>query len=337
MDAALGKIDYYEAVGFSDHKATNAIWYRLLECGLQIPAAAGTDAMANYASLRGPVGLNRVYVPARGALTREAFLAELKQGRGVVTNGALLHLKIGDAGPGDTVRMAEGGTLAYRAVLRANFPVDHLELIWNGQVAASLSTGPDRRFADLSGTIAVTGSGWVLLRAWNDGPDADVMDIYPYATTSPVYVRVRDQPRRSRDAAMYFLRWLDRIQTATERNSNYRTAVERDAVLQDVRRARTFYEQCGSFDTRPGRALNKREAAGTDRSSWKDSRPTPEPLTARLRDRPPCRGSDSNQSRRSRYRSTIFRARAGGTICPRNTLSGRGKTACSRLALRGLD
>ncbi|PYR93837.1 MAG: hypothetical protein DMF84_08505 [Acidobacteria bacterium] len=253
VDAALGKIDYYEAVGFSDHKSTNAVWYRLLDCGLQIPAAAGTDAMANYASLRGPVGLNRVYVPATGPLTREAFLAELAQGRGVATNGALVQLRIGDAGPGDTVRMAESGTLAYRAVLRANFPVDHLELVWNGRVAANLSAGPDRRSTDLSGTIAITGSGWLLLRAWNDGPDADVMDIYPFATTSPLYVRVRNQPRRSRDAATYFLRWLDRIQTATERNSSYRTAAERAAVLQDIGRARAFYEQCG------------REAAATDR------------------------------------------------------------------------
>ena len=97
IDAALGKIDYYEAVGFSDHKATNAVWYRLLECGLEIPAGAGTDAMANYASLRGPVGLNRVYVPATGALTRDAFLAQVKQGRGTATNGALLQLKTGDA------------------------------------------------------------------------------------------------------------------------------------------------------------------------------------------------------------------------------------------------
>ena len=79
------------------------------------------------------------------------------------------------------------------------------------------------------------------------------MDIYPFATTSPLYVRVRNQPRRSRDAATYFLRWLDRIQTATERNSSYRTAAERAAVLQDIGRARAFYEQCG------------REAAATDR------------------------------------------------------------------------
>src|SRR5256886_3322042 len=28
-------------------------------CGFHLPTAAGTDAMANFASLRGPVGLNR--------------------------------------------------------------------------------------------------------------------------------------------------------------------------------------------------------------------------------------------------------------------------------------
>src|SRR6185295_18454892 len=128
VDAALGKMDYYEAVGFSDHKATNAVLYRLLECGLQIPAAAGTDAMANYASLRGPVGLNRVLVPATGPLTREAFLDGVTKGRGVATNGALIHLKLGDASPGDTVRVPAGGTLKYRATLRANVPVDHLEM-----------------------------------------------------------------------------------------------------------------------------------------------------------------------------------------------------------------
>jgi hypothetical protein len=245
VDAALGKIDYYEAVGFSDHKATNAIWYRLLECGMQIPAGAGTDAMANYASLRGPVGLNRVYVPAAGSFTREAFLAALKEGRGMATNGPLLRLTVGNAGPGDTLRLAKDGTLDYHATLVANFPVDHLELIRNGGVVATLSTGSDRRSADVRGRIAIAESGWMVLRAWNDGPDPAVMDIYPYATTSPIYVRVGDRPRRSPEAATYFLRWLDRIRANTERNQNYRTTAEREAVLQDVSKARTFYERCG--------------------------------------------------------------------------------------------
>jgi TolB protein len=244
IDAALGKIDYYEAVGFSDHKATNAMWHRLLECGLEIPAGAGTDAMANYASLRGPVGLNRVFVPANGALTRESFLSSVKQGRATATNGALLQLKAGNAAPGDTVQLTSPGRLTYRATLRANFPVDHVELIWNGRVAATLSTAPDRRAADATGEVVVDGSGWLLLRAWNDGPHPDVLDSYPYATTSPIYVRVAGRPRRSADAATYFLRWLERIRLATEQESTYRTAEERAAVLADVGRAREFYERC---------------------------------------------------------------------------------------------
>ena len=244
IDAALGKMDYYEAVGFSDHKATNAVWYRLLECGLEIPAGAGTDAMANYASLRGPVGLNRVYVPANGALTRESFLSAVKAGRATATNGALLQLKAGRAGPGDTVQLASPGRLAYRATLRANFPVDHLEVIWNGRVAASVNTGSDRRSADVEGDLAVDGSGWLLLRAWNDGPHPDVLDIYPYATTSPVYVHVAGKPRRSAEAATYFMQWLDRIRSATEQNTSYRSATERSAVLDDIVKAREFYERC---------------------------------------------------------------------------------------------
>jgi hypothetical protein len=245
VDAALGKVDYYEAVGFADPRFTNAVWYRLLECGLRIPAAAGTDAMANYASLRGPVGLNRTYVPASGTLTKEAFLEQVRRGRGVATNGARVDLQIGESGPGDTIRLAAGTqTVHYRATLRANFPVDHLEILWNGKVAASLATGAERRTADVSGALSTNGSGWLLLRAWNDTPDPAVLDVYPYATTSPVYVEVADRPRRSREAASYFLGWLDRIERATERNPSYRTDAERATVLGDVRRARQFYESC---------------------------------------------------------------------------------------------
>src|SRR5208282_3413609 len=62
VDVALGKVDYMEILGFSDHRSTAQVWYRLLNLGYRIPAAGGTDAMANFASLRGPVGMNRTYV-----------------------------------------------------------------------------------------------------------------------------------------------------------------------------------------------------------------------------------------------------------------------------------
>src|SRR6266542_1365435 len=89
-DVALGNADYYELVGFSDHRATADIWYRLLNLGFRLPAGAGTDAMANYASLRGPVGVNRVFIVVMGETTPKKLHSGLKQGRTFVTNGPLL-------------------------------------------------------------------------------------------------------------------------------------------------------------------------------------------------------------------------------------------------------
>ena len=93
-DVAAGKVDYMEIVGFSDHKSTAHVWYRLLNLGYRIPAGAGTDAMANYADLRGPVGMNRVFLDTGGAISPAALLAALKAGRTFASNGPLLGLEV---------------------------------------------------------------------------------------------------------------------------------------------------------------------------------------------------------------------------------------------------
>ena len=81
VDVALGKVDYYEALGFvDDPMATAHVWYRILNCGFRLPAGAGTDAMANFASLRGPVGMNRVYVRSGAPLGYHRWL-DSPQGR----------------------------------------------------------------------------------------------------------------------------------------------------------------------------------------------------------------------------------------------------------------
>jgi TolB protein len=244
VDAALGKVDYYEAVGFSDHLSTAAVWYRLLDCGLRLPAGAGTDAMANYASLRGPVGMNRVYVKAQGALNRESFLAGLKAGRTFATNGPLVGLQLGKAEPGNTVELPAGSTLEYRAWLRSNVPIAKLEVIWNGQVAARHDV--NRASADVTGSISANESGWVLARAYSEDGHEDVLDIHPYATTSPFYVTVQGRPRRSRTAAIWAVQWLDRLEKATLAQPDYRTMAERETVRQDISRATGFYKSCSA-------------------------------------------------------------------------------------------
>jgi hypothetical protein len=180
-------------------------------------------------------------------LTRDAFLGAVKSGRGMATNAPLLDFTVAGARPGDTVE-APGGRhdLAFRASLRSNVPVDHLEIVWNGEVVAALSPGADGRGADASGTVATHGSGWLVLRAWSRTPSDDLLDIYPFATTSPIYVSEGGGVYRSREAATYFLRWLDRLEAATRSHPAYRTPAEREQVLRDIGRARAFYEDCAA-------------------------------------------------------------------------------------------
>jgi len=243
VDVALGKLDYIEVVGFSDHKATAAVWYKLLNLGFRLPTGAGTDAMANFASLRGPVGMNRVYVqmPA-GALHMEAFLAGLRSGRTFATNGPLLRFSLGGQPIGGEVKLERAGDVPFTAAMASIVPVDHLEVVCNGRVAGTLEVKGDRKAATASGTVPIEKSGWCVLRAWAEHAEHPVLDIYPYATTSPVYVSVGGKPARSPEDAAYFLAWIDRLREDVEHYPDWNSQAEREHVLQQVAEARKRFE-----------------------------------------------------------------------------------------------
>ena len=241
-DVIAGKVDYVEIVGFSDHKATAEVWYRLLNLGFRLPAGAGTDAMANYASLRGPVGLNRVYLATGGSLEPAAARDALASGRTFATNSALLGFQLGGAAPGATLSAGVDGARRYRVSMRSPVPIDHLEIVQNGRVLKELPLSGDRRAYDGEGELAIAADGWVLLRAWNDRADPRVLDIYPYATTSPVYLSGFGPRPDARDDARYFVAWMDRVIEATRtRTPDFNDERERAATFEYLDRARAGY------------------------------------------------------------------------------------------------
>lgn len=236
-DAINGKIDYLEVVGFSDHKATAAVWYRLLNLGVRLAAGAGTDAMANYASLRGPVGMNRVFLDTGGRRDNASLAAALKEGHGFVSNAPLLGLLVDGKKPGETTRVSRSHT--YRIALRSPVAMEHLELVNNGKVVKAFELTGDRRSLDSDGTVELE-DGWVLLRACNDGADPQVLDLYPYATTNPVWLGDARAASAPQDAA-YFARWLDRVIEAAAARNDYNDAGERNQTLEYLRQARERY------------------------------------------------------------------------------------------------
>lgn len=242
VDVALGKVDYLEVMGYSDHLITSAIWYRLLNCGFRLPAAAGTDAFPNFASLRGPPGLVRVFVHAGARLDHRAWFAGLEAGRTFVTNGPLLEFSLGSHAIGDEIRLAAGShRLAARVALRSNVPVDHLEIIGNGKVVATISLTGDRTTATDSVALPISASGWYVLRAYSDRAEMPVLDLYPFASTSPIYVRVGDEPVRSAEDAAFFVRWIERIEAATRASAAWNTPSERDSTLRMLEDARVRF------------------------------------------------------------------------------------------------
>ena len=217
IDVALGKVDYIEIVSFADHRSTAAVWYRLLNLGYHLPAGAGTDAMTNYASLRGPVGLNRVYL-ATADRSPDGLKAALRQGHGFVTNAPLLGLKVNDVGPGDTVRLNPGQRRVHvEAAVRSIVPLSDIELVFNGKVLKRLRGDRTGQVLDFDGDVAIPGSGWMLLRATNTTPQTLVQDIYPYGTTNPVWIDAGTPPPPATEDARYFMRWIDRRRRVSER------------------------------------------------------------------------------------------------------------------------
>ena len=67
--------------------------------------------------------------------------------------------------------------------------------------------------------------------------------MYPYATTSPIYVTVAgSKPKPTEDAA-YFIAWIDRLMEDAKSNQDWNTEAEKNAVLEMLDSARKVYVQ----------------------------------------------------------------------------------------------
>jgi hypothetical protein len=128
--------------------------------------------------------------------------------------------------------------------------MDHLELMSNGKVIAAVPLAGDRRQADTVLTVPASTSAWFVVRARSERPTLPVLDLYPFASTSPFYVTVGNQPVRSKEDADYFVTWIDRVREEVEKHTGWNTPEERAAVLQRIERAREVFTSGGQPGSR---------------------------------------------------------------------------------------
>jgi hypothetical protein len=237
VDVALGKIDSLDLN--NSYMGTVPIWYRLLNCRFRLPPSAGTDCFLNRIFSQVPGG-DRVYVRLKGPLTYHAWIEGLRKGKSFVSNGPMLELTLDGQGPGAVIALANPGKLRVKAHARSQFPLAKVELIRNGQVAATLTLAGDDRSAALEQAIDLTQSGWLALRASGPGhPDSPVPALF--AHTGPIYIEVAGSAVRSRADAKFFLTWIDDLALRIRARDRIPTAELRRHVESQLDAARTVY------------------------------------------------------------------------------------------------
>jgi hypothetical protein len=93
--AALGKLDGFNLFDPFWMDPEYEIWYRLLNCGIPLPASTGSDWFV--------CSNNRVYVQTDGSFTYDRWIDGMKAGRTFITNGPSLLLRVNGAEPGVTL------------------------------------------------------------------------------------------------------------------------------------------------------------------------------------------------------------------------------------------
>jgi hypothetical protein len=103
-------------------------------------------------------------------------------------------------------------------------------------VVKSFALARGRTRLDWDGQVALDEGGWLVLRAWNDEADPWVLDLYPYATTSPIYFE--SPPPPAPEDAAYFVAWMDRIIEAANARGGWNNDQEKAETLAYLEAAR---------------------------------------------------------------------------------------------------
>ena len=242
VDAALGTTDAIEwaDAGRAGFFPIYAMWNN----GLKVTAVGGEDSLGNLYRWKHIASVRTYVYTGASGLDMKAWFDGMRDGRAFVSTGPLVELSVNGRLPGETVELpAGGGTVELSGRVRSIVPLESALLVHNGEVIDEVRLDGDRTSLDYTKSVQVTESGWYHLRAEGTPEERFPLDnIYPYAFTNPVWVTVGDQPVRSREAAEYSVRWIDKLREMAEAWPGWRSQKERDHVFAQFDEAKTIYQ-----------------------------------------------------------------------------------------------
>jgi hypothetical protein len=237
VDLLLGKIDAFEIDHFEDSPFdTLPIWYDLL-AGITVPLIGSSGKESNASAL----GVMRTYAHLQPGqeLNYQNWIEAVRSGRSFITNGPILLLTVNDQEPGGVLRLHKPGeAVRVRADILNPTTDQTLEILVNGTVAAAAQT------PTLDIHLPIQEGGWLAARCRGaqqvfDCPANQCL----FAHTSPVYLRIKDQPEHGSLVAVEKLRvQVDRMESWARQEANCPTERDRERFLALVEAGRAVLQ-----------------------------------------------------------------------------------------------
>lgn len=228
------------------------LWYRLLNCGLKIPASAGTDKMNNWVT----VGGNRVYASIKGPFNYQSWIDALDKGNTFITNSPMLFCTVDGKTAGEEIKTGKKKKVKIVAEVFSQLPLDRLEIIAGGEMIAQKIIEKGEYHAKLEIEYNAGKSTWIAARThmYNQkdmikgvsfakrrdvgGGPTQLNRYYgtlrpetPFAHTGPVYISVEGKPIRSAEDARYFIRYLQNAINWLQKSGSFPSAAAKQEVL----------------------------------------------------------------------------------------------------------
>jgi TolB protein len=241
VDAALMTAD---AVEWSTSQDGWAPVYAVWNNGLKPALVGGEDSISNLHTTP-LVGSVRTYVHIPDdEPTMEGWLEGMKNGHAFMTNGPLIDFQMDGRVPGETIELGSDGEVVASLEVYSATPLERAELLFNGEVVASVPFTGDRKRLSFERSFRPGESGWYHVRVNGAEGESFPMDIaWVQGATNPIWIEVDGAPVRSVQAADYALAWIDKLQEMAEAWPHWRSQAEKDHVYGQFDEARAVYRQ----------------------------------------------------------------------------------------------
>lgn len=248
VEAALKNIDFVSTDVFGSYspnygsyygKQSLDVYYKMLNCGIKLPLAAGTDFPCNNLE---PLGTVRTYAQVHTNLTYNNWIEAIREGRTVISRWGgkeFLDLKVnGDLLPGASIQFAEKKKINIEVTWNvADHATGEIEILCNGKVIAHAGgAAAAAKPLVLKTSMVVDKSSWIAARR--------VSGNEYHTHTSPVYVYIGGENiMANKEDAKYFVQWIDTILGNIADDGKWKKFFPEtlETVRKHYRQARDYY------------------------------------------------------------------------------------------------